>query len=396
MSQSTETTRPDPLVDAYRQASEREGARAGADVRRAVLAHARVVAQSLPSAAPHATGLSDATRAATAANEQRPIWRLAAGVVIGLVGVWIFQLTRPSATPDTVLATASAPSTQTDKTRSSESVVADAPASPPTAAAPEAAVAVAAPSVAKDSVAKPANAARERQQPAALPDQNTALERALALKEKTDRPPVFAGASVAVAASAVAAPTPAPAADTLAGAISNEVVIASAETRKSAKAESRALPSSVAQASSASPPAAAAPAAAPNAFPSQGSEAIVAAAPAPRPVQSPAPAAAPWRAGASGAMAARGDAAPADAAPAAAAPQMSIQMNDRARVTLLSEADVAMFRAVRAGDIPALRVAITRGVNINAKDDRGRTALQIARERGDADAIKVLESAGAR
>ena len=135
MSQSTETKRPDPLLDAYRQASVREGARASANVRTAVLAHARVAAQSSSSSAASNT-LSATTRAAPAANESRPLWRLAAGVVIGLVGVWIFQLTRPSATPDTVLATASAPSTHTDKIRSSESVVADAPASPPTAAAP--------------------------------------------------------------------------------------------------------------------------------------------------------------------------------------------------------------------------------------------------------------------
>ena len=58
--------------------------------------------------------------------------------------------------------------------------------------------------------------------------------------------------------------------------------------------------------------------------------------------------------------------------------------------------DVAMFRAVRAGDIPGLRVAISRGANVNGNDERGRTALQIARERADIETIKVLETAGAR
>ena len=71
-------------------------------------------------------------------------------------------------------------------------------------------------------------------------------------------------------------------------------------------------------------------------------------------------------------------------------------MNDGADVTSLSEADLSMFRAVRAGDIPALRAAIARGVNANAKDERGRTALQIARERADVETIKLLEAAGAR
>ena len=117
------------------------------------------------------------------------------------------------------------------------------------------------------------------------------------------------------------------------------------------------------------------PAAAPNAFPVQVSEAAVAAvtaAPAPRPSPAaPAIAAAPGRAGASGAVAARGEAAPVEGA--AAPPQMSTQMNDRARAALISESDLAMFRAVRAGDIPGLRVAISRGANVNGKDERGRT-----------------------
>ena len=61
MSQSTETTRPDPLLDAYRQASEREGARPSATLRAAVLAHARVVAQASGTAAA-ATGVRSEER----------------------------------------------------------------------------------------------------------------------------------------------------------------------------------------------------------------------------------------------------------------------------------------------------------------------------------------------
>ena len=208
MSQSTETTRPDPLIDAYRQASVREGARAGADVRAAVLAHARVVAQS-SDAAVAVTGLTDATRDTPAANESRPIWRLAAGVLIGLVGVWIFQLTRPSAAPDTTVAVATAPSAptapQADKAHTAEPVAAATPTSPPAAAAPEATVAVAAPAIAKGSTAKSTSAARERLPEATLPEQNLAMEKALATKEKADRPAEFAGATIA-AATAPAAP----------------------------------------------------------------------------------------------------------------------------------------------------------------------------------------------
>ena len=384
MSQSTETTRPDPLLDAYRQASVREGASTGTNVRAAVLAHARVVAQS--SGASVATvGVTNATRAAQAANDSKPIWRLAAGVVIGLVGVWIFQLTRPSAAPDTAVAVANVATEPTAPqpgiARAAEPAVAAATASPPPAAA-------AAPPVAKDSAAKPVNAAREQQTEAALPEQNLAMARASLLKEKADRAAVFAGATVTAAPTAT--PTaPMSAADASAGAMGGEVVIASAEMRKSAKAQSRAEPSSTAPVVPALPPAAA-----PNAFPAQASEVAIAAAP-PAPATPAAPAAAS-RAGASGAVAARGEAAPANAASAATRPKMSIPMNDATRIAPLSESDIAMFRAVSTGDIPALRIAISRGALVNGKDERGRTPLQIARERADVESIKVLEAVGAR
>ena len=55
-----------------------------------------------------------------------------------------------------------------------------------------------------------------------------------------------------------------------------------------------------------------------------------------------------------------------------------------------------MFRALRGGDLLALRAAIARGANENAQDERGRTTLQIARERGDGALADALQTAGAR
>ena len=376
MSQSTETTRPDPLLDAYRQASAHEGARAGANVRAAVLAHARVVAQS-STAAVSAINLSDATRAAPAANESRPMWRLAAGVVIGLVGVWIFQLTRPSVAPDTAVAVAdvasvanvasvtTAPSApQADKARAAEPAKTVTPASPEPAKR-EAAVAVAALPVAKERAAQRPSAAREPPTDGARAEQNLAMGKALSPKEKTNQPAAFAGASAAAVAAAPSVAA-ASAADEAVAAVrneGNEVVIASADTRKSARLQPRAeapSPSSALATASPSPP----PPAAPNAFPAQASGVAVAAAPiAPTARPSPAIAAAP---------------------------------SDAASPVRLSEAEQQMFKAVRAGDAATLRTVITRGVNVNAKDERGRSALVIARERGDAETIKVLEAAGAQ
>ena len=368
MSQSTEATRPDPLLDAYRQASVHEGARASATVRAAVLAHARVVAQWSPDAVA-ATGLSalpEATRATPAANEQRPIWRLAAGVVIGLIGVWIFQLSRPSAAPDTTVAAADVadvvPAAQADKARAAVPAGAALPRvpSPVAAAAPEASVAVAAVSVATDSAQKPANAARARPPEAGLPERNPAMANAPALRELPDRPPVFAGTIVAAApvVAQTAAPASALTADASTAAMAEELVIASAEVRKSAKAQS-------------------------------GPDASAAAAAV----------AAPSRAGASRAVVARGVSEAPETAPAVATASRSqrpAQLGDAASRGRLGEPELAMFTAVRAGDVSALRIAITRGANVNSKDERGRTPLQIARERTDLETIRVLEAAGAR
>ena len=55
-----------------------------------------------------------------------------------------------------------------------------------------------------------------------------------------------------------------------------------------------------------------------------------------------------------------------------------------------------MFSAIRTGNVNALRAAIARGANVNARDEAGRSALQIARERSDAEMIRALDLAGAK
>ena len=55
-----------------------------------------------------------------------------------------------------------------------------------------------------------------------------------------------------------------------------------------------------------------------------------------------------------------------------------------------------MFSAIRAGNLNALRAAIARGANVNARDEAGRSALHIARERNDTEMVKALDLAGAK
>lgn len=350
MSQSTETTRPDPLIDAYRQASERDGARAGANVRAAVLAHARVVAQSAAGAVA-ANGVAASTRTTPAANESKPMWRLAAGVLIGLVGVWIFQLTRPTAAPDTAVAASASASVRSTAPTVAVPPTAPAPlASLPAPAAtvvPEATVAAATPITKKDNAVSTTRAARTTLPEAARPEQNLAVAKAPLPTENLDRPAVFSMAAAPVLPSAAVAS----AADASAATLSDEVVIASAEMRKSAREGARAEPATGSAGMNATPRATA-----PNAFP----------------------------------------AAVAGAAGAPLAPQTSTQMSEKARTVPISELDLTLFRAVRAGDMVGLRVAISRGANVNSKDEVGRSPLQIARERADSETIKVLETAGAR
>ena len=373
------TQHKDPLIDAYRQASVHDGACAGANVRAAVLAHARVVAQSLPSSATNAAMLSDATRDAAAANEARPLWRMAAGVVIGLVGVWIFQLTRPANAPDTTLAAASAP--QADRARVAESAAVAAPV----AAQPEASVAVAAPAPAVRSV---------------IADTSTLRARADGGSSRKPVQPERAEAHVAIASAAPPAPvmgnaaaqrSPVALADTANSEPLSETVVASAELRKSAKVGASPLKDQPVMAAAAPR----APSAVPNAFPAQTVEPMIAAAPASATVAAPVSSSAAGSNGTMGTMAARTATAQADTMKLS--PQTATKPTEAARpLTQLGEVDQAMFRAVRAGDLPALRAAIVRGANVNARGERGRTTLQIAREHDDAAIVEALQAAGAR
>ena len=389
MNTTDNTPRKDPLIDAYRQASEREGARPSANVRAAVLAHARVVAQSLPSSTANTTALSDTTRSTVAANEPKPLWRLAAGVVIGLVGVWIFQLTRPSSAPDTSVAAASAP--QADKARVAESPASSASAAP-AAAQPEAKVAVVAPAPTA---------------PTAIANSSGSRARADGGGSRQPAEPARAEANVAIASAAPPAPfvgsaaatqSAAAAADAAGSEPFRETVVASAELRKSAKVAASRLEDKPAMAAAAHR----APSAAPNAFPAQTAETMIAAAPAPASPPPPAAVApqlviatAPSAGVASGALAARASTAQSDTMKVT--PQAAAKSTDATRpATQLSEIDQAMFRAVRAGELPALRAAIARGANVNVRDERGRTTLQIARERDDAALVDALQTAGAR
>ena len=348
----------DPLIDAYHQASAREGARPGANLRAAVLAHARVVAQSLPASAANAAVLNDTTRAKTAANEARPIWRLAAGVLVGVIGVWIFQLTRPVAAPDTIVATANQP--QASKAQVAESTAATKPAEAATVV-PETTVAVAArapatPSAAVDASGSraPADVANSRKPAASTrAETNVAVVVVPRRDERADLlAPAPFGANTAASRSPVTAASMAMATDTAPNPRSNtsetfnETVVASAELRKSAKIVASPLSDQPAMAGA--PPRISS--ATPDAFPAQ--------------------------------TAANSVTKGADAA--------------RSRPLPLDERDQAMFRALRVGDLSALRAAIARGANVNAQDERGRTTLQIARERNDGALVDALQTAGAR
>jgi len=62
----------------------------------------------------------------------------------------------------------------------------------------------------------------------------------------------------------------------------------------------------------------------------------------------------------------------------------------------LSVIDADMFRAIRRNDLDAVRAAISRGANVNAKDEGGRSALEIARAENLDAVVDVLLSSGAK
>ena len=388
MSESN-NVRVDPLVDVYHQASAFDGARPSDALRAAVLAHARVVAQSA-SGAGSKSALSDAVRATPAANEPKPVWRMVAGVVLGLVGMWMYQLTRPGTTGEANVAVLSAPPSaksavgESPATSAAAAASATAPArqgaaSPvPAAAQADTAVAVAAPAT-PTARALPA---RERGDLARARNANVAdaarNETSVALA-KVAAPTVKANVAVAAA---VPVPVPAPVEAAVAAAATaptrpsaaatsalpdaataepiGEVALASADKRKSVSrsAETRA------------PAAAAAPS--PNAFPATAASAASAVVASPAAAASPPP-----------------------AAPTAATGTAMRQRADGA-VGTVGSPDVAMFSAIRVGNINALRAALARGANVNARDEAGKSTLQIARERNDIEMVKALDAAGAK
>ena len=408
MSSSQFDKRIDPLIDAYRQASELEAqapsARPGAALRAAVLAHARVVAQSAATADPK-LAVNEAFRATPAANESRPIWRIAAGVVLGLAGMWIYQLTRPGTLGEASVAVMSTPQAaksmpiEADESKAAPVapvtagapppvVPANSPNAPRGAPAPqETTVAVAAlPPSASAPTPATATAARETvsRERASGTGNNTGIMRprhsvedasrsdtAVALA-KVDTParraeqavPVAAQTAVTAAPVAPAAAAPAAAAATTsaipevaASEPFGETAVASVEMQKFTR------PSAAARTAITGAPSAKA-AVPPNAFPASTSgTGASAAAPPASPVASPQSAA-----GGSAAM----------------------------RQGVVSTPDAAMFAAIRAGNLHATRAALARGANVNARDETGRSALQIARERNDPDMLKTLELAGAK
>lgn len=62
----------------------------------------------------------------------------------------------------------------------------------------------------------------------------------------------------------------------------------------------------------------------------------------------------------------------------------------------VAPADQAMFRAVAAGDVRALKGAIAAGANVHASDSTGRSALAMAARKGDVWMAEALLDAGAR
>lgn len=400
MSTTSTDKRVDPLIDAYRQASDLEAQSAGAQpraaLRAAVLAHARVVAQSATTAEPK-PAVSEALRTAPAANDSKPLWRMVAGVVLGLAGMWAYQLSRTGTTDEANVAVLSAPqsakSAANESTASTRAPVAPAAVGAASTVAPatsanattvepakrETSVAIATLPKPASPAMTPAPVATAREIPAR--DRTTTTGKTGISAEVNGPRDGIADAArsdMRVALAKVDAPAkreeqaaPVAAQTAIAGATTSvipevatsepfvETTVASAEMRKAMR------PGAAARAPA---PAATAPTIAtapPNAFPATTSGAMVAAAPPPA-----APAINPQSATAGGST----------------APRQGVA----------GTPDAALFSAVRIGDVNALRAALARGANVNARDETGRSALQIARDRGDLAMLKALESAGAK
>ena len=416
MTTTDNAPRKDPLLDAYRQASEHEGARPGASVRAAVLAHARVVAQAGDSGVnAGSAAISDTVLATPAANESSPIWRLAAGVVIGLLGVWMYQLTQSPDKADTTVASASAPASRAPATNDKAKIAESAPATSAASAPPDTQVATAAPArpaTAVTATNTPADSRAGRAGPDARATEAKQAEPAIAMATDAAQPAKMERSRTVAdrVSGGAAAPAPVAAADSANSALAEEAtrgtMIASAELRKSVRAAARdeprvavatAAPASASATSPIAPPAPAAPPV-PNPFPAQSAgvaEPMIAAAPPPAAAAAPraSPPASLSPGIASGALSGR-TANRVDTE--AMRPQAAAKVTPPSSDAQLSEVDQSLLNALRTGNMAALRTAIARGANVNVKDERGRTTIQIARERGDVEAIRVLEASGAR
>jgi hypothetical protein len=61
----------------------------------------------------------------------------------------------------------------------------------------------------------------------------------------------------------------------------------------------------------------------------------------------------------------------------------------------LAQVEPPLIRAAAAGDLQAMRALIQKGVDVNARDQHGGTALHVAAGRGDQEATRLLLEAGA-
>lgn len=383
--------RSDALLDAYRQANALDDAHPSPQVRHAVLAHARVVAQSAaPQRADTERALPEALVARPAANDRAWFWRAVAGLVLGVAGFWLYRAAVPAAND---LPVASAPGAAP----AVEPPVAATPGLAPAASPADTAVAVTgtgsqganastvtatvtatrhhAPQTAEvmtnASEARQASASREAALAGAKPEEPVA---ALA------RPSAAATAAAVVmpapTATAAAIPaSPAASASATASATPAEDVVAMAETAKRKTVAGRAAPESAADAVGAVVGAVGAPARTER---NENRAKLAAELTAEHTAVATPAAAAP--------------AVP--AVPAAAPPPPRI--GDMTPGMQRGMANVALLAALRAGSVDDVRGALLRGADVNVRDDRGRSALQIAREANQHEIVRVLQAAGAK
>jgi hypothetical protein len=376
--------RVDPVVDAYRQASTHERAGPKASVRVAVLAHAQVVAVANANGKPNTARTA---RDVAAANDHSWMWRAAAGLVLGVLGVLMFQWVQPASTSaDTTVAASSAPAPASGSVVPSQTAPASpAPVAPVASAAPAASAEMQTPPKAVAHTAIATAPTIEAKTPAAQADTPTVSDKiALATARDTAvgrtsskaaasppatntnaaeprvaaAPVMVADAAVVSPASAAAPRAEAPLREETAVAMAKRARVADVTERQSKNEDSVASVRGVAAETSR--------------YAAGASVAPAAAAPV-----------------ASGAMASSAALSPVPAPAAApAAPP--------APARALNTPDADLLRAIRQNDPMSLRAAIARGANVNAKNEVGRSALQLARDENRDTLVEILLAAGAK